>query len=86
MQVIRIMFNSVDVLQGCWGIAVDSGYASVESFQDVVIRCNTVKNVGNQFIGILPCHSTYHSFTNRLRHNSLRKLQNSEQPSHTRTR
>lgn len=42
---------------GCWGISVDPGYAGeAEAFSDVVIRGNTVRNVGNQAIGIAACN------------------------------
>ena len=41
--------------QGCWGIAVDGGYDEAESFTDVVIRGNTVLNVGNTAIGVSSC-------------------------------
>jgi hypothetical protein len=41
--------------QGCWGIAVDNGYGSAEGFTDVVIRGNTVRNVGNLAIGVGAC-------------------------------
>jgi hypothetical protein len=43
--------------QGCWGIAIDPGYASAESFNNVTIRGNTVTNVGNQSIGVSACHN-----------------------------
>lgn len=36
---------------GCWGIAVDTGYSEAESFTNVVIRGNVVRNVGNMAIG-----------------------------------
>jgi len=42
--------------QGCWGIAIDPGYASAESFDNVTISGNTVTNVGNQSIGVASCH------------------------------
>ncbi|WKZ56080.1 MAG: GC-type dockerin domain-anchored protein [Bdellovibrionota bacterium] len=41
--------------QTCWGIAIDTGYASAESFPGLVIRGNTVLNVGNQSIGCTAC-------------------------------
>ncbi|MBN1774704.1 MAG: right-handed parallel beta-helix repeat-containing protein [Deltaproteobacteria bacterium] len=41
--------------QGCWGIAVDGGYDSAESFTRVAIRGNTVRNVGNVGIGVSSC-------------------------------
>ncbi len=41
--------------QGCWGIAVDTGYSSAEEFRNVVIRNNTVINVGNLGIGLNAC-------------------------------
>lgn len=40
---------------GCWGIAVDAGYGSAESFKNVVIRGNTVVNVGGIGIGCTSC-------------------------------
>lgn len=41
---------------GCWGIAVDTGYAGEqESFENVTIRGNTVSNVGNVSIGLNGC-------------------------------
>ena len=42
---------------GCWGIAVVPGYATGESFQNIVIRGNTVTNVGNESIGVSSCQS-----------------------------
>jgi len=41
--------------QGCWGIAIDNGYSSAEGFTNVVIRGNTVLNVGNVAIGVGSC-------------------------------
>lgn len=42
----------------CWGIAVDDGYgAESEGFQNVVIRGNTVENVGNLGIGVSACQN-----------------------------
>ena len=40
---------------GCWGIAVVPGYSIGESFQNIVIRGNTVTNVGNESIGVASC-------------------------------
>lgn len=40
---------------GCWGIAVDGGYDEAESFTNVAIRGNEVRNVGNVAIGISSC-------------------------------
>ncbi len=41
---------------GCWGIAVDSGWAGKpESFTNITIRGNKVINVGNLGIGIAAC-------------------------------
>ena len=40
---------------GCWGIAVDPGYASAESFNNITIRNNKVINVGNIGIGLTSC-------------------------------
>jgi hypothetical protein len=42
---------------GCWGIAVDTGYGSAEEFRNVVIRGNTVINVGNVAIGTNACEN-----------------------------
>jgi hypothetical protein len=43
---------------GCWGLAVDTGYSGEhEEFTDVVIRRNTVVNVGNVSIGTTGCHN-----------------------------
>jgi hypothetical protein len=44
------------VTQGCWGIAIDPGYSSAEMFTNVVIRGNTVTNLGNASIGVAACH------------------------------
>ena len=41
--------------QGCWGIAVDNGYSEPESFTNVVIGRNIVRNVGNVAIGVGAC-------------------------------
>jgi len=41
--------------QGCWGISVDPGYASAESFTDITIRGNKLMNVGNTAIGLAAC-------------------------------
>jgi hypothetical protein len=41
--------------QTCWGISVDPGYASEESFSNVVIADNKVTNVGNIGIGCASC-------------------------------
>jgi hypothetical protein len=41
--------------QTCWGVSVDPGYASEESFTNVVIEENTVTNVGNVGIGCASC-------------------------------
>jgi len=35
---------------GAWGIAVDTGYSTYESFTNITIRRNTIKNMGNCFI------------------------------------
>lgn len=40
---------------GCWGIAMDTGYAEAEGFRNVTIRGNTVVNVGNVGIGLDAC-------------------------------
>lgn len=40
----------------CWGIALDPGYAEIEeSFNDVVIKGNTLVNMGNVAIGCASC-------------------------------
>jgi len=39
----------------CYGIAVDPGYATEESFEHLIIRGNTVKNVGAIGIGCASC-------------------------------
>jgi hypothetical protein len=44
--------------QTCWGIAVDPGYTIEESFTNIVIEENTVKNVGNLGIGCASCADT----------------------------
>ncbi|MGJ0490485.1 MAG: right-handed parallel beta-helix repeat-containing protein, partial [Methylobacter sp.] len=41
--------------QGCWGISVDPGYATEESFSNVMITGNKVTNVGNVGIGCASC-------------------------------
>jgi hypothetical protein len=42
--------------EGCWGISVNTGYGSeAESFRNVVIRDNTVVNMGNVGIGVNAC-------------------------------
>ena len=43
------------VEQGCWGITVDTGYATEESFNNVIIADNKVTNVGNIGIGCASC-------------------------------
>ena len=40
---------------GCWGISVDPGYDIPEYFRNVVIRGNTVINVGRMGIGVTSC-------------------------------
>jgi hypothetical protein len=40
---------------GCYGIAVDTGYSSPESFAGTVIRRNQVINVGGLGIGVAAC-------------------------------
>jgi hypothetical protein len=57
---LRITNNTVSEEIGaarpvCWGISVDPGYASEESFNNVVISGNTVSNVGNVSIGCASC-------------------------------
>ena len=39
----------------CWGITVDAAYDTPESFTDVVISGNVVRNVGNVAIGVSSC-------------------------------
>jgi hypothetical protein len=39
----------------CWGISVDPGYATEESFSNVLITGNKVTNVGNVGIGCASC-------------------------------
>lgn len=39
----------------CWGISVDPGYATEESFSNVIIVDNKVTNVGNVGIGCASC-------------------------------
>ncbi len=41
--------------QACWGISVDPGYATEESFSNVIITGNKVTNVGNVGIGCASC-------------------------------
>ncbi len=41
--------------QGCWGIAMDTGYGSAELFRNVTIAGNTIINVGNTSLGINAC-------------------------------
>ncbi|MDH5675434.1 MAG: right-handed parallel beta-helix repeat-containing protein [Myxococcales bacterium] len=41
--------------RGCWGIAVDTGYPQAERFENIIIRRNTVVNVGNLGIGVNAC-------------------------------
>jgi Right handed beta helix region len=43
------------VAQTCWGISVDPGYATEESFSKILISNNTVTNVGNVGIGCASC-------------------------------
>jgi hypothetical protein len=42
-------------LDTCWGIAIDQGTGDPEKFENVVIRGNTVVNVGNMAIGCSSC-------------------------------
>jgi hypothetical protein len=42
---------------GCWGIAVDPGYDTAESFKRVIIRGNTVVNLGGVGIGCASCEA-----------------------------
>lgn len=41
--------------QQCWGIAVDPAYSTAESFTNVTIRGNEIRNVGNVGIGVAAC-------------------------------
>lgn len=43
----------------CWGISVDPGYASEESFNNVTIANNKVTDVGNVGIGCASCTNTW---------------------------
>jgi hypothetical protein len=43
----------------CWGISVDPGYWTEESFNNIVISKNTVDNVGNKSIGCASCTNTW---------------------------
>jgi len=50
--------NIGEVTNGCWGIAVDTGYSGGgEAFFDVTIRGNTVVNVGRLAIGLNACQN-----------------------------
>ena len=40
---------------GCWGIAIDTGYATEEEFKNLTIRNNTIINVGGMAIGCSSC-------------------------------
>lgn len=40
---------------GCWGLVIDPAYAIGEQFTRLVIRGNTVRNVGNVAIGTASC-------------------------------
>jgi hypothetical protein len=52
----NIVHEDIDACGGgCWGIAVDPGYASAESFRGTVIEGNIVVNVGNIAIGTASC-------------------------------
>ncbi|MCP4413542.1 MAG: hypothetical protein GY808_13370, partial [Gammaproteobacteria bacterium] len=43
------------VAGNCWGISFTTGYSQAESFTDVIIRDNTITNVGNVFITAQSC-------------------------------
>mgnify|MGYP000214465003 CR=1 FL=1 len=43
------------VKASCWGISVDPGYPTEEAFNNLVIRGNTLINVGNTGIGCASC-------------------------------
>jgi len=53
--------NVIDSSSGadpsCYGIAVDNGYTSAEIFTNVIVRGNTVANVGNVGIGLDTCQA-----------------------------
>jgi len=52
----NVVWEDVDAVnQGCWGIAVDNGYVDGELFPGLIIRGNTVVNVGNMAIGCAVC-------------------------------
>lgn len=40
---------------GCWGIAINTAYSDPELFEDIIIRGNTIRNVGNLAIGVNAC-------------------------------
>jgi len=40
---------------GCWGIAADGGSSAIESFTNMTISNNRIKNVGNLAIGVGSC-------------------------------
>jgi hypothetical protein len=40
---------------GCWGIAIDTGYSTEEEFRGLVIRNNTIENLGGLAIGCSSC-------------------------------
>lgn len=39
----------------CWGIGINGGYGGAEAFDNVIIRNNTIINVGNVGIGVSAC-------------------------------
>jgi hypothetical protein len=57
---LSIMYNTVyeeigAAAQTCWGISIDPGYFSEESFSNIRIAYNKVSNVGNVVIGCASC-------------------------------
>jgi hypothetical protein len=43
----------------CWGLSVDPGYTTEESFNNVTIADNRIENVGNRSIGCASCTNTW---------------------------
>jgi hypothetical protein len=43
----------------CWGLSVDPGYTTEESFNNVTISGNRIDNVGNRSIGCASCTNTW---------------------------
>jgi len=60
------------VKHGCWGIAVDPGYAwDGESFDNLIIRGNTVINTGNLGIGCASCTNVLVENNTIISHNDI---------------